>query len=286
MAKNIFIVFICLPVTMSIYKVRMSWFKSSLKTFLCLEKSQKMTGCPGWRWICHVMKTSDPKMYLLQSWNHPFHHQPFIHPSIFSIPASSWAHGLCESLCESLCQLPLGEGRVTPWTSHQFIAGPHRDRQPFTLTHTHLQIHLTRMFLDCGRKPQIPADTRRTCKRHAGVDIQWSIFPPSEDSLSNQLPSSLEYRNQHQTASCFYEARDESKEGKEGATASVAAASEISVAATLAAVSSAFCDKFLLKKEGNGTQVSSNVWLGSWLLWPRVKTPECLAFSRVSWLRG
>lgn len=106
-----------------------------------------------------------------------------------------------------------------------------------------------------------------------------SLFPPAERSLSNQLPSGQEYRNQHQTASCFYEAGDESKEGKEGATASVAAASEISVAATLAAVSSALCDKFLLKKEQKQQprlfSVSADVWLGSWLLWPRVKTPAC-----------
>lgn len=71
-------------------------------------------------------------------------------------------------------------------------------------------------------------------------------------------------------ASCFYEARDESDEGEQGGTASPAAASEISVAATLAAVSSALCDIFPLKKEQNTApprlhprllSVGNNVWL-------------------------
>lgn len=97
----------------------------------------------------------------------------------------------------------------------------------------------------------------RANSTQASTSNEKHFFAPCEHSLSNQLPSGLEYRNQHQTAGCFYEAGDESKEGKEGAAASVAAASEISVAATLAAVSSALCDKFMLKKQQNSTRDSS-----------------------------
>lgn len=45
------------------------------------------------------------------------------------------------------------------WISGQFIAVPLGDKQPFTLTITptdnsEFPIHGTRMFLDCGRKPE------------------------------------------------------------------------------------------------------------------------------------
>lgn len=30
----------------------------------------------------------------------------------------------------------IGQRLVTPWTSQQFTTGPHRDKQPFTLSHT------------------------------------------------------------------------------------------------------------------------------------------------------
>ena len=54
-----------------------------------------------------------------------------IHPSIFYtclIHQSSRRGGW------SLSQQSLGERRATPWTGHQSITGPHRDKQPHTLT--------------------------------------------------------------------------------------------------------------------------------------------------------
>lgn len=35
-----------------------------------------------------------------------------------------------------LCQVSKGKGRLTPWTSGQFITEPHQDQQPFKLTFT------------------------------------------------------------------------------------------------------------------------------------------------------
>ena len=63
----------------------------------------------------------------------------------------------------SLSQRSSGERRGTPWTGHQSITGPHRDKQdkqPHTrsLLRTILEtpINLTCMFLDGGRKPEYP----------------------------------------------------------------------------------------------------------------------------------
>jgi len=64
-------------------------------------------------------------------------------------------------------QLSWGERQRTPWT------GPHRDKQPSTLTLTtrdnlETPINLTYMFLGGGRKPENPERTQaymgRTCK--------------------------------------------------------------------------------------------------------------------------
>jgi len=69
----------------------------------------------------------------------------------------------------------LDERRGTPWTGRQSITGPHRDKQPNTLTFTpkdnlELSINLTCMFLDGGKKPEYPERTHpytgRTCKLH------------------------------------------------------------------------------------------------------------------------
>uniref|UniRef100_A0A3Q3S8H6 [tau protein] kinase n=1 Tax=Mastacembelus armatus TaxID=205130 RepID=A0A3Q3S8H6_9TELE len=63
---------------------------------------------------------------------------------------------------------PLSRG--PPWTGPQSITGPHRDKQPRTLTLTPMgnlesPINLTYMFLDCGRKPE---DLEKTHTRDSG----------------------------------------------------------------------------------------------------------------------
>jgi len=93
-----------------------------------------------------------------------------IHPSIHFLPAKSVGQ-----VVGSLSQRSSGERRGTPWTGCQSITGPHRDKQPHTLTLTlkdnlESPINLTCMFLDGGRKPEYPertlAYTGRTCKLH------------------------------------------------------------------------------------------------------------------------
>ena len=69
---------------------------------------------------------------------------------------------------------PIPAGK--PWTGHQSITGPHRDKQPHTRSQSLLRtiletpINPTCMLLDGGRKPEYPerthAYTGRTCKLH------------------------------------------------------------------------------------------------------------------------
>jgi len=83
----------------------------------------------------------------------------YIHPSIFytrliQLRVAEWEW--------SLSQLSLGERRVTPWTGHQFITGPQRDKrdkQPSTLTLTprfslESPVNLTIKFLGGGRNQE------------------------------------------------------------------------------------------------------------------------------------
>lgn len=52
-------------------------------------------------------------------------------------------------------------GCFPPWTSRQFITGPRGDKQVFTLTQAHTRnIHLTCMFLACGRKLETTQQTQ------------------------------------------------------------------------------------------------------------------------------
>ena len=79
----------------------------------------------------------------------------------------------------SLSQWSSDERRGTPWTGHQSITGPHRDKQdkqPHTCSHSLLRtiletpINLTCLFLDGGRKLEYPERTHaypgRICKLH------------------------------------------------------------------------------------------------------------------------
>ena len=102
---------------------------------------------------------------------HTLEIHPSIHPSIFyTVNPSVGSRGGW-----SLSQQSSGERRGTPWTGRQSITGPHRDKQPHTLTLTpkdnlETPINLTCMFLGGGRKPEYPerthAYTGRTCKLH------------------------------------------------------------------------------------------------------------------------
>lgn len=50
-----------------------------------------------------------------------------------------------------------GLGGIPPWTSHQFITGLLRDKQPFTFAprdNLHSAISLMRVSLDCGSEPE------------------------------------------------------------------------------------------------------------------------------------
>jgi len=97
----------------------------------------------------------------------------FIHPSIHFLYPLNPSVGSRGGW--SLSQQSSGERRGTPWTRRQSITGPHRDKQPHTLTLTpkdnlESPVNLTCMFLDGGRKPEYPerthAYTGRTCKLH------------------------------------------------------------------------------------------------------------------------
>ena len=89
-----------------------------------------------------------------------------IHPSIFyTVNPSVGLRGGW-----SLSQQSSGKSRGTPWTGCQSIIGPHRDKQPHTLTpkvNLETPINLTCIFLDDGRKLEYPERyTGRTCKLH------------------------------------------------------------------------------------------------------------------------
>jgi len=81
-----------------------------------------------------------------------------IHPSIHFLyslnpTVGSWGGW-------GLCQWALGES--TPWTGRQSITGPHRNKQPHTLTprdNLETPINITCMLLDSGRKPEYPGRT-------------------------------------------------------------------------------------------------------------------------------
>ncbi|KAK2826272.1 hypothetical protein Q5P01_020486 [Channa striata] len=65
----------------------------------------------------------------------------------------------------SLSQLPLGERQGTHWTGHQSISGTtQRDIQGQTTVHTHIHTY-TCMYLDCGRKPEIPQENYTSTNR-------------------------------------------------------------------------------------------------------------------------
>lgn len=64
---------------------------------------------------------------------------------------------ILQSVCWSLSQLSYGEGSLSPRTSCQFMAVPHRDKQLLTPSHTPTETmcfltHLTCIFLDFRRK--------------------------------------------------------------------------------------------------------------------------------------
>lgn len=67
--------------------------------------------------------------------------------------------------CRSQSQLSLGEGAASPWTSQQFIRGPHK-RQTTVCTHTHscleFPVGLVSMSVDSERMLEGP-----TCKHYA-----------------------------------------------------------------------------------------------------------------------
>ena len=112
----------------------------------------------------------------------PSFHPSILHPSSFIHPSSIYPaiHYLYHFSFEShrgswsQSQLTLGERRGSPWTGRQCFTGPtYRDKQPFTLTFTPtvnlespMNLTLTCMSLDCGRKPEYPD------KSHA--DMEWT----------------------------------------------------------------------------------------------------------------
>ena len=112
---------------------------------------------------------------------------PSIHPSIHFLYPLNPLVGSRGGW--SLSQRSLGEKQGTPWTGHQSITGPHRDKrdkQPHTLTLTpkdnlESPVNLTCMFLDGGRKPErTHAYTGRTCRLHTerpqpGVECMWLV---------------------------------------------------------------------------------------------------------------
>lgn len=74
--------------------------------------------------------------------------------------------------CRSQSQLSLGEGAASPWTSRQFIRGPHK-RQTTACTHTHscleFPVGLVSMSVDSERMLEGP-----TCKHYA---VRWRCGP-------------------------------------------------------------------------------------------------------------
>lgn len=96
--------------------------------------------------------------------SHPSLH-PTIHPFSISVSPALRVTG-----CWSLSQLSLGEGGVTPWTSHQFIAGSHRGKLPFaanTIAILHLQM---------GREERASGENPRRATEKPWVGIEPTTF--------------------------------------------------------------------------------------------------------------
>ena len=86
-----------------------------------------------------------------------------IHPSIFYTRPIRWS-GRGGGWSPS--QRTSGERQGTPWTGRQSITGPHRDKQPHTLTLTskdnlELSINLTCMFFGRWEEARVPGENPR-----------------------------------------------------------------------------------------------------------------------------
>lgn len=93
----------------------------------------------------------------------------------------------------SLSQLTSDQRQASPWTSHQFVTGWHKDKH--SLTHNYRQLRVTNkpacLWLAWGRSTQTEpkADTRRT-RKHAENHV---IYVISDKMYAEQYPMTPEW---------------------------------------------------------------------------------------------